>query len=189
MLPPSRSIPSDSEHRPAEWWPGWSRRSRSDPPAVRVEQVEGGLAPEVPHPPEPLDDLARVRPVFGLELGGIITRVDGQPVPGSGLVVTDPDVVQRQMRVDATDAGDHGIGGHGPTSLLRPASRGYPSPMISERTYGAQSMTAPLRDVLVKAPGPAFGRAFDDPAHGFLHACNLEIARAEHAKFVDVLAS
>ena len=61
--------------------------------------------------------------------------------------------------------------------------------MISERSYGAQSMTAPLRDVLVKAPGPAFGRAFDDPAHGFLHACNLEIARAEHAKFVDVLAS
>ena len=61
--------------------------------------------------------------------------------------------------------------------------------MISERSYGAQSMTAPLRDVLVKAPGPAFGRAFDDTAHGFLHPCNLEIARAEHAKFVDVLAS
>ena len=50
-------------------------------------------------------------------------------------------------------------------------------------------MTAPLREVLVKRPGPAFGAAFDDPAHGFLHACNLEIARAEHDRFVEVLAS
>lgn len=58
-----------------------------------------------------------------------------------------------------------------------------------EPTFGAQSMTAPLREVLVKRPGPAFGAAFDDPAHGFLHACNLEIARAEHDRFVDVLAS
>ena len=33
-----------------------------------------------------------------------------------------------------------------------------------ERTFGAQSMTAPLREVLVKRPGGAFGRAFDDPA-------------------------
>ena len=58
-----------------------------------------------------------------------------------------------------------------------------------ERAFGAQSMTAPLREVLVKRPGPAFGAAFDDPAHGFLHACNLEIARAEHDRFVGVLAS
>jgi dimethylargininase len=58
-----------------------------------------------------------------------------------------------------------------------------------ERTFGAQSMTAPLREVLVKRPGPAFGAAFDDPAHGFLHACNLEIARAEHDRFVELLAS
>ena len=58
-----------------------------------------------------------------------------------------------------------------------------------ERAFGAQSMTAPLREVLVKRPGPAFGAAFDDPAHGFLHACNLEIARAEHDRFVEVLAS
>src|SRR5688572_3099950 len=57
------------------------------------------------------------------------------------------------------------------------------------RAFGAQSMTAPLREVLVKRPGPAFGAAFDDPAHGFLHACNLEIARAEHDRFVEVLAS
>ena len=58
-----------------------------------------------------------------------------------------------------------------------------------ERAYGAQSMTAPLRQVLVKRPGPAFGAAFDDPTHGFLHACNLEVARAEHDRFVEVLAS
>jgi N-dimethylarginine dimethylaminohydrolase len=58
-----------------------------------------------------------------------------------------------------------------------------------ERAYGAQSMTAPLREVLVKRPGPAFGAAFDDPAHGFLHACNLEVARAEHDRLVEVLAS
>ena len=32
---------------------------------------------------------------------------------------------------------------------------------VANRTFGAQSMTAPLREVLVKAPGPAFGRAFD----------------------------
>ena len=67
--------------------------------------------------------------------------------------------------------------------------RGYPSAVTTAKAWGAQSMTAPLRDVLVKPPGAAFGRAFDDPAHGFLHACDLEVARAEHAAFVDVLAS
>jgi N-dimethylarginine dimethylaminohydrolase len=50
-------------------------------------------------------------------------------------------------------------------------------------------MTAPLRDVLLKRPGPAFGRAFDDPAHGFLHACNLELAQREHDAFAETLAS
>src|SRR5262245_16084202 len=69
-------------------------------------------------------------------------------------------------------------------------ARGYPRSVTTvERAFGAQSMTAPLREVLVKRPGPAFGAAFDDPAHGFLHACNLEIARAEHDRFVEVLAS
>jgi len=69
-------------------------------------------------------------------------------------------------------------------------ARGYPRAVTTvERTFGAQSMTAPLREVLVKRPGPAFGSAFDDPAHGFLHACNLEIARAEHDRFVEVLSS
>ncbi|MEO8462083.1 MAG: arginine deiminase family protein [Chloroflexota bacterium] len=57
------------------------------------------------------------------------------------------------------------------------------------RTYGAQSMTAPLRDVLVTRPGAAFGRAFDDPAHGFLHAVDLALAIREHARFVEVLSS
>ena len=57
------------------------------------------------------------------------------------------------------------------------------------RRYGAQSMTAPLRDVLVKRPGPAFGAAFDDPAHGFLHPVDLELARREHDAFVEFLAS
>src|SRR3990172_10028 len=41
------------------------------------------------------------------------------------------------------------------------------------RTFGAQSLVAPLREALVKRPGPAFGRAFDDPAHRFLHAGDL----------------
>lgn len=55
------------------------------------------------------------------------------------------------------------------------------------RRYGAQSMTAPLHDVLVKRPGPAFAAAFGDPAHGFLHPVNLELARREHAAFVELL--
>jgi N-dimethylarginine dimethylaminohydrolase len=59
----------------------------------------------------------------------------------------------------------------------------------TERTYGAQSMTAPLREVLVKRPGPAFGAAFDDPAHGFLHRVDLDIARREHDAFTGLLAA
>ena len=55
-------------------------------------------------------------------------------------------------------------------------------------SYGAQSMTAPLREVLVKRPGPAFGRAFDDPAHGFLHPVDLGLAQREHDAFVEILA-
>jgi N-dimethylarginine dimethylaminohydrolase len=48
-------------------------------------------------------------------------------------------------------------------------------------------MSAPLLDVLVKRPGPEFGAAFDDPAHGFLHPVDLEIARREHDEFVRTL--
>jgi len=60
---------------------------------------------------------------------------------------------------------------------------------VTERTYGAQSMTAPLRDVLVKRPGPAFGLAFDHPAHGFLHPVHLDLARREHDAFTGRLAA
>jgi dimethylargininase len=55
------------------------------------------------------------------------------------------------------------------------------------RRFGAQSMSAPLLDVLVKRPGPAFGAAFDDPAHGFLHPVDIDLARRQHDAFVDVL--
>ena len=53
---------------------------------------------------------------------------------------------------------------------------------------GARSSTAPLRDVLVKRPGAAFGRAFDDPAHGFLHAVDLDAAQREFDSLVGTLA-
>jgi N-dimethylarginine dimethylaminohydrolase len=59
----------------------------------------------------------------------------------------------------------------------------------TERRFGAQSMSAPLREVLVKRPGPAFGNAFDVFAHGFLHPVDLAIARREHDAFVETLAS
>jgi N-dimethylarginine dimethylaminohydrolase len=52
---------------------------------------------------------------------------------------------------------------------------------------GVRSTTAPLRDVLVQAPGPAFARAFDDPAHGFLHPSDLDVARREHEGLVRIL--
>jgi dimethylargininase len=56
------------------------------------------------------------------------------------------------------------------------------------KQFGAQSMTDPLRRVLVKRPGPAFGAAFDEPAHGFLHPVNLEIARRQHDHLLVLLA-
>jgi dimethylargininase len=59
----------------------------------------------------------------------------------------------------------------------------------STLAFGGQSMTAPLRDALLKRPGPAFGAAFDDPAHGFLHPVDLELAKRQHAAFADLLAS
>ncbi len=54
--------------------------------------------------------------------------------------------------------------------------------------HGAESMTAPLREAVVQRPGAAFGRAFDDPAHGFLHPVDLPAAQAEHDALVDLLA-
>jgi N-dimethylarginine dimethylaminohydrolase len=53
--------------------------------------------------------------------------------------------------------------------------------------WGAQSMVAPLREVLVKAPGTAFGRAFEDAAHGFLRPVDLRRARREHDGLVEML--
>jgi len=58
---------------------------------------------------------------------------------------------------------------------------------LTERRFGAQSMTADLREVLVARPGEAFGRAFDDPAHGFLRPVDLERARREHEGLVATL--
>lgn len=39
----------------------------------------------------------------------------------------------------------------------------------------------------MKRPGPAFGRAFEDPAHGFLRPVDLERARREHDGLVAAL--
>ena len=58
----------------------------------------------------------------------------------------------------------------------------------STRLYGAQSMTAPLHDVVVKRPGAAFGAAYENPAHGFLHAVDLAEAQRQHDAFCQVLA-
>ena len=55
------------------------------------------------------------------------------------------------------------------------------------RTFGAQSMVAPLHEVMVKRPGPAFGRAFDEPTHGFLRPVDLPRAQAEHDGFAAAL--
>ena len=56
------------------------------------------------------------------------------------------------------------------------------------RRFGAQSMTAPLHEVLVKRPGEAFGRAHENPAHGFLHPVDLTAAQRQHDAFCTVLA-
>jgi dimethylargininase len=53
--------------------------------------------------------------------------------------------------------------------------------------FGAQSMVDPLRAALVKRPGEAFGRAFDDPAHGFLHPVDLPEAQRQHDQLCSIL--
>jgi dimethylargininase len=53
--------------------------------------------------------------------------------------------------------------------------------------FGAESMVAPLRRALMRRPGPAFGRAFDDPELGFLHPVDLGAAVGEHEAFVTLL--
>jgi dimethylargininase len=56
------------------------------------------------------------------------------------------------------------------------------------RRFGAQSMTAPLREVLMRAPDEAFGRAFDEPVHGFLRPVDLPLAMHQHEAFRRLLA-
>jgi dimethylargininase len=58
---------------------------------------------------------------------------------------------------------------------------------VDQRWFGAQSMTSPLGEVLVKRPGPAFGRAFDESRHGFLHPVDLDRAQSEHDAFCAIL--
>jgi dimethylargininase len=41
-------------------------------------------------------------------------------------------------------------------------------------------MTAPLREVLMRVPDDAFGRAFDDSTHGFRHPVDLAEAKRQH---------
>jgi N-dimethylarginine dimethylaminohydrolase len=61
------------------------------------------------------------------------------------------------------------------------------SPTVTRR-YGAESMVAPLREVLMKAPGPAFERAWEDPAAGFLRPVDLPRAVREHAALAGTLS-
>jgi dimethylargininase len=58
---------------------------------------------------------------------------------------------------------------------------------LTGRRFGAQSMTADLREVLVSRPGAAFGRAFESPAHGFLRPVDLVRARQEHDGLIEAL--
>jgi N-dimethylarginine dimethylaminohydrolase len=53
--------------------------------------------------------------------------------------------------------------------------------------WGARSMTAPLREVLVHRPDAAFGAAFDNPANGFRHPVDLRTAQREHDAYVELL--
>ncbi len=61
--------------------------------------------------------------------------------------------------------------------------------MSAERAFGAQSMTMPLRSVLLKRPGTAFGQAFDDRALGFRHPVDLGRAQLEHDAFASLLTA
>lgn len=49
-------------------------------------------------------------------------------------------------------------------------------------------MTERLTDVLVCPPSPAFGAAYDDPAHGFRHRVDLDLAMREHTAFRELLS-
>jgi N-dimethylarginine dimethylaminohydrolase len=49
-------------------------------------------------------------------------------------------------------------------------------------------MTAPLREVMLRRPGPHFGDAFDEPVHGFRHRVDLGLAARQHDALADLLA-
>ena len=54
--------------------------------------------------------------------------------------------------------------------------------------FGVRSMVEPLHHVLVQRPTADFGAAYDDPAHGFLHAVDLAVGRKEHELLCELLA-
>jgi dimethylargininase len=56
------------------------------------------------------------------------------------------------------------------------------------RTYGSQSLVAPLKRVLVKRPTETAGDAARWREFGYLHAPDAERLRAEHAAFVALVA-
>lgn len=60
---------------------------------------------------------------------------------------------------------------------------------VAAKQFGAQSMTAPLHKALVKRPGPAFGRAYEDSRHGYLHPVDLAAARREHDALCELLSA
>ena len=53
--------------------------------------------------------------------------------------------------------------------------------------YGTDAMIGHLEHVLVKTPGAGFAAGFDDPAYGFLHPVDLDLARRQHAALVGLL--
>ena len=63
------------------------------------------------------------------------------------------------------------------------------SPAPAAVAFGGQSNIAPLRDALLKAPGTAFGRAFEVSGCGFLHPVDLDLAKRQHEAFANLLAS
>ena len=50
-------------------------------------------------------------------------------------------------------------------------------------------MTSPLHEALVKRPGPAFGRAYEDARHGYLHPVDLAAAEREHDAICELLSA
>lgn len=60
--------------------------------------------------------------------------------------------------------------------------------VMEQVRFGGNSSTAPLRDVVVSPPGPAFGAAYESADLGFVHRVDLDTARREHEAFTDLLS-